>query len=145
MWTGTWYLATAALISTTGGLGHLDRVEHRVDRHTVTVSAGVYGLGPTHEITGSLVGGSHYFNSDGIYTADGQVSCPGYRYMVKPRQGTSRINVRIPRSCIGTDAGKAVRVRLIMRDEQETERATYIELDRREVQACTVKPRRSCR
>lgn len=139
-----WLFLVAALLAVSG-TGHLDEVRYVTDRRAVTVSAGVYGLGPSHEITGSFTGGSRYFNADGIFSSYGRIDCPEYRYVVRPRRGVSRIEVRIPRSCVGDDLGKDVRVRLLMLDPSEPGRGIYLQLDEREVVSCTSRRPAGCR
>lgn len=139
-----WSFLVAALLAVSGA-GHLDEVRVVTDRRVVTVSVGVYGLGPTHEITGSFTGGSRYFNTDGIFSPSGRIDCPKYRYTARPRRGVSRIEVRIPRSCVGDDLGKDVRVRLLMLDPSEPGRGIYLQLDERDVVSCTSRRPARCR
>jgi len=129
-------LLVATLVALSGS-GHFDDVTYRTERRNVTVSAGVYGLGPSHEVTGSFVGGSRYFNSDGVFAPSGRIDCPGYRYEVRSLRGVSRIKVRIPSRCVGDDLNRNVLVRLIMLDPSEPGRGIYLQLDTREVVSCS--------
>lgn len=120
-----------------GGNGDITDARQRIDRKNVTITTRIYGLGPGHEITGSFDGGTYYFNSDGVGRNNSTVDCPGYRYKVSPRRGTSTIEVRIPRICIPGDAGKPATVRLIMLDPSEPGRGIYLQVDQ-----ANAKPRR---
>lgn len=133
-------IVTALLIltgATQAGNGDIKDARLRIDRKNVTITTRIYGLGAGHEITGSFDGGTHYFNADGVGRNGAPVDCPGYRYKVSPRRGTSTIEVRIPRTCVPGDSGKSATVRLIMLDPSEPGRGIYLPLDE-----AVAKPRR---
>lgn len=129
-----WSTLLAALLLYSPVYGTLDEVDYETARRGITVTAHVYGLGPTHEITGSFLEGSRYFNSDGVFAGNGTpITCKGYRYTVTPRRGVSSITVHMPRRCIREDAGKTMTVRLLMLDPHEPGRRIYLEVAKQHV------------
>ena len=109
--------------------GSFEEVTQQFKGRNLTVTARIRGLGPTHEITGSFQGGKRYFNSDGVFSSTGQMLCSGFRYDVHSRRGTSTIVVTMPRVCVKEDAGRGVRVNLLMLDSDEPGRSIYLRID----------------
>ena len=112
-----------------GDFGSFEEVIQHFDGKNVVVTARIYGLGPTHEVTGSFRGGKRYFNADGVFSASGQVRCPGFRYEVRSRRGVSSIVVTLPRTCVERDAGRGLRMQLLMLDPHEPGRGVYLRID----------------